>query len=429
MSAIYKQQAARLAEHLSAVHKFRLKHASALEAVASLHGAKDWNTLCVQTPAQAAPLPSPEEARATLFPKRSFSDAALCDALLCQSVWAHDGPDEEQLALADHLVMRQIARGGGFIYIDVRANHRQAHLGWAMHQAGRSDFHVLNPRQASTEKLNPFAGLTDASQIAEVVLQVLPRSANNPGADFYRQTGHLALTAVAEAYLELDRKITFEGLAQLLAGPAENLAALERDLLAAHKDSKALSLMLDSYRVRSKDGVVLDEKRLREVLGGLAGRLAQNAQGHLRKFYHPAEQEGLSWKEMVSNGQGLYLHLPSEAFGQMGTILSASLRAALSELSVSDVRQPFTVFVIGDEESLWATEALRRAVGRLGIGFVVIGGQDLKLYNEVDAAVGAAGGFGRAAQVMLTEVRTQQALHVQLEEFKLWPVELLVPHQ
>lgn len=44
-ASIFKAQAHRLANHLAQKHGVRLKRASVLEAIAALHGAKDWNTL------------------------------------------------------------------------------------------------------------------------------------------------------------------------------------------------------------------------------------------------------------------------------------------------------------------------------------------------------------------------------------------------
>lgn len=57
-SAIYKTQAKRLAEHLSRVHGVKIKSASMLEAVASLHGRSDWNTL-LACGSVDAPSPNP----------------------------------------------------------------------------------------------------------------------------------------------------------------------------------------------------------------------------------------------------------------------------------------------------------------------------------------------------------------------------------
>ena len=48
---VFKAQASRLAQHLADKHGIKLKHASVLEAIAALHGARDWNTLSASTAA------------------------------------------------------------------------------------------------------------------------------------------------------------------------------------------------------------------------------------------------------------------------------------------------------------------------------------------------------------------------------------------
>lgn len=50
---IFKAQATRLALHLADKHGIKLKHASVLEAIAALHGARDWNTLSASSGAGA----------------------------------------------------------------------------------------------------------------------------------------------------------------------------------------------------------------------------------------------------------------------------------------------------------------------------------------------------------------------------------------
>jgi general secretion pathway protein E len=64
-TTLFKDQAKRLAEHLTRVHGIKLKHASILEAVAGLHGRPDWNTLVAcgaageTTPAALQPVSAP----------------------------------------------------------------------------------------------------------------------------------------------------------------------------------------------------------------------------------------------------------------------------------------------------------------------------------------------------------------------------------
>lgn len=56
---LLKAQATRLAEHLSTKHGVKLKAASLLEAVASMHGARDWNTLIAGSSPLTAPTATP----------------------------------------------------------------------------------------------------------------------------------------------------------------------------------------------------------------------------------------------------------------------------------------------------------------------------------------------------------------------------------
>lgn len=60
----HKAQAQRLADHLSRVHGVKLKRASALEAVAALYGAADWNTLRARPSAQPDTAPPAEASSA-----------------------------------------------------------------------------------------------------------------------------------------------------------------------------------------------------------------------------------------------------------------------------------------------------------------------------------------------------------------------------
>lgn len=52
----FKAQASRLADHLADKHGIKLKRASVLEAIASVHGVRDWNTLRASAACLSAPL-------------------------------------------------------------------------------------------------------------------------------------------------------------------------------------------------------------------------------------------------------------------------------------------------------------------------------------------------------------------------------------
>ena len=76
----FKAQAERLAAHLANKHGIKLKSSSMLEAVAALHGARDWNTLVAAstklTSGPVAPVASPVVASAQDSPQ-DFLEAAL----------------------------------------------------------------------------------------------------------------------------------------------------------------------------------------------------------------------------------------------------------------------------------------------------------------------------------------------------------------
>lgn len=69
-SIVLKAQAQRLADHLSRVHGVKLKHSAALEALAEMQGAADWNTL------QAQPTPSGGLAPGAGHPPAALSEPA-----------------------------------------------------------------------------------------------------------------------------------------------------------------------------------------------------------------------------------------------------------------------------------------------------------------------------------------------------------------
>lgn len=77
---ILKAQAARLVKYLSEHHKFRLKQSSSLEAIAALHGMRNWNTLinCLPTSSGAPASPSKASpATCVAGPTASDIDAGL----------------------------------------------------------------------------------------------------------------------------------------------------------------------------------------------------------------------------------------------------------------------------------------------------------------------------------------------------------------
>jgi len=90
MTVDHKVQADRLGEHLANKHGVKLKHASLLEAIAAIHGARDWNTLSARNNSTTAQQPESAGVDANAGATAQFaSDAALpriMARLLCPEV-------------------------------------------------------------------------------------------------------------------------------------------------------------------------------------------------------------------------------------------------------------------------------------------------------------------------------------------------------
>jgi hypothetical protein len=424
----YKRQATRLSEHLSTVHKVRLKHASSLEAIAAIHERRDWNTLAASaatpeaaqpagasTSGQPAQAMSAQEAHRVLFSRHTFADPHFCDALLSQHVLLTEGYEGEKRAAMDHLIVRQIQRGGGFLYLGACEPQTVNQLGWAMAQAGRSgQFRLLAPSWGEdSEPFNPLC-VREPDALAAITLKLFPAEVNNPGADFYRQQANYALTVIFGALLELDEELSFQKLADMLAHPERELTRLEERLPEDSMARLSLANMTERYKKKTKSGVEIDRQRIFESLGGIGGRIAHAAQT-LRKT-NAGKTAQLSWADILQNGDCVALQTDLLA-GPTEMALLGSYEAALSELETTE--RPFTVFV--DRSGSWTIRPeFARRLARKGIGLIMNDTATPSIHGIL-GSISAAGGFGRSATVTLKDPVSGASTTAELLEYKGWP--------
>jgi hypothetical protein len=158
---------------------------------------------------------------------------------------------------------------------------------------------------------------------------------------------------------------------------------------------------------------------LNGTLGGIAGRSAMLSQGSIATLLNPAK-DGLSWKQVIRDGEGVFLD--AGRMGQNDTfekVLLGSFQSALYGVDASEVTCPFTIF-LDSERSSFATEQLQRAAQDRGIGLIRTNSLP-GLDAHVEAAISAAGGFGRAARVALRDTSTGYETSAELKEFTGWP--------
>ncbi len=402
----YKQQAQRLADHFSAVHKLRLKPSRALEAIAALHGAKDWNVL--HAAAIAAPEPTPVNSCAIptatpapgngqgLFQQMKLSDASVAEELLRRQVLLSGGSAEQRYSSLRQLVAAQTRRGS-LLFVDL-AEQPLLHqfTEWVQTTSPSLRPITFDVQAASQYSVNQLEG-TDEDLMANAILHALPPSkANSPGADFYRQQANWALTVLCAALLAAGERVTLIRLGHLLREPARELPLLLSQVPQGAPHQALVSFMAlfskgkpNEYPMQwqlmqerklagepIESAPPLDEARLNTLLGGLVGRLAQ-------VNTHPAFVGGMpfSWAQAFAEKTPIYVRAsgpgPSEL---MGALVRQGLQAALGGHSPG----PFTVFVAGPGAESWLRPGFLHAprVGR-GVGIVIEAAEAAVSSNDI----------------------------------------------
>jgi len=236
--------------------------------------------------------------------------------------------------LIESLLWQQTMRGGGWLFIDgkVDADTRN-HVAYMAEAAGRQDelyvLDISNPENSNT--MNPLLE-GDPDEVASRLMNLIPSSENNPGADFYRQSANHALTVIIGALQAANKLYHFGDLSILLQSGAA-METLER-MTPEGGAKRALAIFLDQFRKRGKDGdTMIDTDRLKTVLGGMSGRIALFAQGKFGEVFNVYAPE-IVLKDIVVQGKMLYVSLPTmgkdTAALNLGKMIILDLRSAVA---------------------------------------------------------------------------------------------------
>jgi len=255
--------------------------------------------------------------------------------------------------LGEYLLWQQVSRGGGFIFIDAKLDfetrNKLAHM---MRLAGRLDeFYVLNVGEPdNSNTYNPLlAG--DADDVASRLMNLQPSSENNPGSDYYRQSANYALTVIVGALKAANYRYHYADLAILLQS-TRALAELER-MIPPGPERATFQIFLDQYKRKQPGGGApqVDLNQLKQVLGGMSGRIAQFAQGQFGKVFNTYAPE-IDLFDIITNNKVLYVMLPTMAKDtaalNLGKMIMSDLRTTVAWVQAmpeSDrPNPPFLVF-------------------------------------------------------------------------------------
>lgn len=238
--------------------------------------------------------------------------------------------------LGMNLLWQQTARGGGWLFIDAKLDKdTRDQLAYMAKIHGREDeFYVLNVDDPDNS--NSYSPLIngDADEIASRLLNLLPSSETSPGSDYYRQSANYALTALVGALQAANMRFTFMDLAIML----QSAAAIAKVESLVPLDSPAymvLQVFLDTFKKKDKAGIAVDVNKLKEVLGGMSGRIAQFAQGKFGRVFNTTTPE-IDLTEIVRSNKMCYVMLPTmgkdTAALNLGKMVLSDFRTAVSKM-------------------------------------------------------------------------------------------------
>lgn len=257
--------------------------------------------------------------------------------------------------IGEYLLWTQAARGGGWLFIDAKLDaETRDKLAYMARLLGREeDFYVINVDDpANSHTYNPILQ-GSADQIASRLLNLLPSSENNPGADYYRQAANHALTVIIAALQAGRWRYTFEDLSIAMQS-ASAMEAIERLVPPNCPERRALQVFLDQFRRRNKEGTQIDVNKLKEVLGGMSGRIALFGQGKFGQVFNAyAPQVDLT--DIVLNNKLCYVMLPTmgadTAALNLGKMIISDLRTAVYNIQgLPKYRRPDPPFMVFADE-------------------------------------------------------------------------------
>jgi hypothetical protein len=267
--------------------------------------------------------------------------------------------------LGEYLLWQQAARGGGFIFIDAKLDAAtRDKLAFMMKLLGRpDDFYVLNVDQPhNSNTYNPILR-GDSDEVASRLINLLPTSENSPGADYYRQQANYALTVLTGALKSAKRRYHFSDLAILLQSDRA-LESLLR-LPIGPEARMTLEVFMNQFRKKDKSGTGIDVNKVKEVLGGMSGRIAQFAQGKFGAVFNTYIPE-IDMTDIVLNNKCLYVMLPTmgkdTAALNLGKMILSDLRTAVYNVQgmQKEMRPTPPFLVFADEMGSYVMQGIAR---------------------------------------------------------------------
>lgn len=262
----------------------------------------------------------------------------IADAVLQRHICIVGMTGVGKTVLGEYILWQQIARGGGFMFIDAKLDKTtRDKLAYMMRICGREDdFMVINTTDPdNSNTYNPVL-YGEGDEVSSRLLSVVPSTDNSPGADHFKQQANQALTTFISALKESKRLYHFGDLSMLLTSPRA-LDALTRLPGADTREARSLEIFLENYRSFNKETgqVSFDMKRVKETFGGIAGRIGNFAQGNFGKVFNTYTPE-IDLYDVIVKNKCLYVMLPTMAKNiaavNLAKMIVSDLRSAVARV-------------------------------------------------------------------------------------------------
>jgi len=252
--------------------------------------------------------------------------------------------------LGRFLMFQQILAGGGLTFIDGKYNQADINILYEFCcWAGRKhDFLCINPGDPHlSNTYNPIL-YGDPDEVAARIMSLVPSTESSAGSDHYKQSGAQGVTVLVASLQKAGLAYSFIDLSILMTNE-KALMHLEKTVhekAPGSKEAINLSLFLEQYKVVVKDkGSTIAVKKLKDTLGGLAGRMfsfGTGAFGEVTNHYNPE----VKLFEAITAQKIIYMPLPT-----MGKDNAAT---NFGKMELGDMRTAISwAQKLGDNEKIW----------------------------------------------------------------------------
>lgn len=263
--------------------------------------------------------------------------------------------------LGNLLMYQQIQRGGGLMFIDGKCVMENLEDVYRLClSCGRErDLWVLNPgNPEASNTYNPILEGTP-TEIASRILSLSPSTANNAGADYFRSSSFMGITAIVSALQAAGLKFNFLDLSILLQN-AKAMEDLEEKLKiakgAGSAESRTFAIFLDNFRVPGKQGTEaqLDMKKMKDVFGGLTARMQTFGSGGFGKVMNTYTPEIILY-DAIRQNKIVYVMLPTlgdqDAALALGKMFVGDLRSCVAKIYENPGHKPYLPFMAFMDEA------------------------------------------------------------------------------